>query len=155
MTYRAAIDGLVTASRSVSKILERWPDVTDTEVHNAKVDLQQALSVIEIEASARKQKAPRFDGRVYDPQFDDSRLRSQLRLIFDVMRGGGWKTLPEISHVTGCREASISAQLRHLRKPRFGSYIVDRRYRGDRARGIFEYRLLDPTGQIVPEIVRV
>lgn len=37
--------------------------------------------------------------------------------------------------------ASVSAQLRHLRKPRFGGFVVEKRPRGDRERGLWEYRL--------------
>lgn len=54
------------------------------------------------------------------------------------MKDGSWHTLPEIAAGTGDPEASISARLRDLRKPRFGSYVVDRRRR---SQGLFEYRL--------------
>ena len=37
--------------------------------------------------------------------------------------------------------ASISAQLRHLRKEKFGSYNIEKRPRGDRSNGLWEYRL--------------
>ena len=33
---------------------------------------------------------------------------------------------------------SISAQLRHLRKDRFGSHVIDRKYIGD---GLYKYRM--------------
>jgi hypothetical protein len=57
------------------------------------------------------------------------------------MRDARWRTLEEIAQMTGDPAASISAQLRHLRKPRFGGYTVNRRVRGDRARGLFEYQV--------------
>jgi hypothetical protein len=88
-------------------------------------------------------RPPRFDGVVYDPAFDDDRLRKQLGRVWACMRDGRWRTLAEIEAVTGDPQASISAQLRHLRKPRFGEYTIDKRPRGDRAQGLFEYRLLD------------
>jgi len=52
--------------------------------------------------------------------------------------------LSEIAAAAGDPEASVSAQLRHLRKPRFGSYVVEKRPRGDRSAGLFEYRVSRP-----------
>jgi hypothetical protein len=40
-----------------------------------------------------------------------------------------WLTLHELSRLTGYGEASVSAQLRHLRKPRFGGFAVEKRQR--------------------------
>ncbi len=40
-----------------------------------------------------------------------------------------WLTLHELSLLTGYGEASVSAQLRHLRKPRFGGFAVAKRLR--------------------------
>ena len=57
------------------------------------------------------------------------------------MIDGEWRTLSEIEFITGDPQASISAQLRHLRKERFGGYLVELRSRGDRENGLFEYRL--------------
>lgn len=82
-----------------------------------------------------------FNGPEYDPQYDQSRLEHQLDRIRALMKDGEWRTLKEIAKATGDPEASISAQLRHLRKPRFGRYTVERRARDDRERGLFEYRL--------------
>jgi hypothetical protein len=82
----------------------------------------------------------RFDGAVYDPQFDDARLDKQLGRVWSVVQDGRWRTLREIAQQTHDPEASISAQLRHLRKPRFGGYIIKKRNRGDRVRGLYEYR---------------
>jgi hypothetical protein len=83
--------------------------------------------------------APRFDGVVYDPALDDDRLRRQLGRVWDLMRDGCWRTLFEISDETGDPQTSTSAQLRHLRKPRFGGYTVEKRRRG--VSGTWEYRL--------------
>lgn len=84
----------------------------------------------------------RFAGSDYVPEFDDERLRGQIRRIFDLMRDEKWRTLGEIEESTGDPQASISAQLRHLRKPRFGSHTIELRSRGDRGKGLFEYRLI-------------
>lgn len=58
------------------------------------------------------------------------------------MADGQWRTFAEIHALTGDGEASISAQLRNLRKNRFGAHQVERRSRGDRSRGLWEYRLV-------------
>lgn len=83
-----------------------------------------------------------FSGPAYVREQDQARLSSQLDDIQGLMRDGTWRTLGEISHITGHPAASVSAQLRHLRRPEFGSWTVEKRSRGDRARGLFEYRLL-------------
>jgi hypothetical protein len=90
--------------------------------------------------------APRFDGSGYDPALDGDRLRRQLGRVWNLMRDGHWRTLYEIADTTGDPQTSISAQLRHLRKPRFGGYTVDKRRRTALG-GTYEYRLvLDAEG---------
>ena len=84
----------------------------------------------------------RFNGAVYEPRFDDARLSGQLADIFNLMKDGEWRTLDEIQMQTRAPQPSISAQLRHLRKIRFGSHIVDKRARGDRKDGLWEYKLI-------------
>lgn len=83
----------------------------------------------------------RFNGDVYDPAQDDERLRKQIGRVWDAMRDGKWLTLSEIEVITGDPQASISAQLRHLRKSRFGSHQIEKRHRGERAAGLWEYQL--------------
>lgn len=82
---------------------------------------------------------PVFAGADYDPARDDARLTSQLHRIESVMRDGNWRTLNAIADATGDPPASISAQLRHLRKPQFGARCVERRYVGN---GVYQYRVL-------------
>jgi hypothetical protein len=84
----------------------------------------------------------KFDGPDYVPELDQVRLTGQIKRVFDLMRDGRWRTLTEISVRTGDPEASISAQLRHLRKERFGSHVVEKRRRGEGTMGLFEYRLI-------------
>ena len=86
-------------------------------------------------------KPPRFNGPCYNPAHDNIRLTGQIKRVFDLMRDGRWRTLDEIAQATGDPHASVSAQLRHLRKPRFGSFIVEKRSRGERDRGLWEYKL--------------
>lgn len=85
---------------------------------------------------------PHFNGPEYAPEHDQVRLTNQLERVKALMADGAWRTLSEIEAVTGDPHASISAQLRHLRKPRFGSYFVDKRPRGDRQNGLYEYRVM-------------
>ena len=85
-----------------------------------------------------------FDGPAYDRQFDHTRLTGQILRVYECMKDGNWRTLDEISRRTGDPHASVSAQLRHLRKPKFGSHTVERQTRGDRSAGLWEYRLVLP-----------
>ena len=90
----------------------------------------------------------RFNGSDYDPALDDDRLSKQLGRVYNAMNGGCWRTLREIVTITGDPESSVSAQLRHLRKPRFGSYIINKRRRGEPKQGLFEYQML-PAVEVV------
>lgn len=83
-----------------------------------------------------------FNGPEYKTRTDHTRLSSQHLRIRTLMFDKKWRTLQEISEVTGDPVASISAQLRHLRKKRFGSHTVERRSRGNRDKGLFEYRVI-------------
>ena len=60
-------------------------------------------------------------------------LRKQREVIRDVMLSAGqcatWLTLDELAKLTHYPPASISAQLRHLRKPKNGAYEVVKRCR--------------------------
>jgi hypothetical protein len=80
-----------------------------------------------------------FDGDDYNHERDSERLTGQLLRIFEVVKDSKWRTLKEIAMLTGDPEASISAQLRHLRKPRFGSHEVEKQYVD---RGLYKYRVL-------------
>ena len=83
----------------------------------------------------------RYNGPEYQPDRDNPRLDSQLDRVRGLMLDGQWRTLDEIATATDDPVASISAQLRHLRKERFGSYIVEREHRGG---GLYAYRVLPP-----------
>jgi hypothetical protein len=87
-------------------------------------------------------KEIRFNGEDYVPQHDLARLTGQICRVFDCMADGAWRTLDEIAQATGDPQASVSAQLRHLRKPRFGQHRVEKRARGERSHGLFEYRVI-------------
>jgi hypothetical protein len=85
----------------------------------------------------------RFNGADYTPERDNQRLTNQLFRVWDCMVDGKWRTLGEISKITGDPEASVSAQLRHLRKRRFGEHLIERRYCGN---GLYEYKLTPNDG---------
>lgn len=88
----------------------------------------------------------RFAGADYDHERDHARLGAQLQRIFDVMKDGEWRTLDDIEAATGDPQASISAQLRFLRRPRFGAHTVEKEYVEN---GLYRYRVIlkgSPTG---------
>jgi hypothetical protein len=78
--------------------------------------------------------------------------RRQRDVLCDVMlsarRCATWLTLDELSKLTHYPPASISAQLRHLRKPEYGGHVVEKRpcavgkvLRGEDFGTIWEYHL--------------
>jgi hypothetical protein len=88
-------------------------------------------------------------------KYDARRLRSQREIIRDVMLAAAdcdtWLTLGELRALTRYGEASISAQLRHLRKCENGGYEVAKRHRegaiaarsgaDGRSEYVWEYRM--------------
>jgi hypothetical protein len=94
---------------------------------------------METQLSLDAWKPHRFDGAAYVPKRDDARLSGQIERVYRLMRDGEWRTLDEIARATGDPQASVSAQLRHLRKARFGGHRVDREYDGA---GLHRYRLI-------------
>ena len=82
-------------------------------------------------------------GPAYEEKLDGKRINKQMRTIRDYMLAGGWHTLDHISTMLGYPEGSVSANLRHLRKARFGGYLVDKRR--IKSAGTWEYRVLEPT----------
>lgn len=83
------------------------------------------------------QKTLQFDGPSLTDA-DHERLGKQLARIFEVISDHEWRTPEQLEDATGYRWASISAQLRHLRKPRFGSHVIEREHVGG---GLYRYRL--------------
>ncbi|HWY05319.1 MAG TPA: hypothetical protein VNY24_00560 [Candidatus Acidoferrales bacterium] len=93
-------------------------------------------------------------GPEYQKKFDGRRLNTQMQRVRDLMVQASvrerWLTLGEIRAALEdawlCRfpEASVSAQLRHLKKPAFGAYRLEKRRRAGPGFGLFEYRLLPP-----------
>lgn len=69
-----------------------------------------------------------FNGADYNRRRDNKRLLSQLDRVKMVMADGKWHTLKGISDTTGDPAPSVSAQLRHLRKPKFGGYTINKQH---------------------------
>ena len=89
---------------------------------------------------------PWFDGSTFEPKIDLKRLKSQQADVARAMADGKWHTLAELAGRTGHPEASVSSRLRDLRKPRWGSNIIQRR-RLMSSKGLWEYRLLRPESE--------
>jgi hypothetical protein len=82
---------------------------------------------------------PTFDGATYDAHRDYVRLKGQLLRVFEHMKDGQWRSLASIVLYCGGTEASISARLRDLRKPKFGMHQVERR---NIHGGLWQYRVV-------------
>ena len=80
-----------------------------------------------------------FDGATFDKDRDGKRLTAQIYRVYDAMKDGQWHTLSELAKICGDPEASVSARLRDMRKPRYNSMQIERRYV---RRGLHEYRLV-------------
>ncbi len=83
----------------------------------------------------------KFDGADYLPPRDDPRLTSQIERVKALMLDNRWRSIRQIAIATGDPENSVSAQLRHLRKEKHGSYRVERKHIGN---GLYHYRVLPP-----------
>jgi hypothetical protein len=91
--------------------------------------------------------AETFDGATFDPALDGDRLRSQLARVRRAMADGEWHTLRELGERLADSDASVSARLRDLRKPKFGGWTVERQ-RVPGGNGLHRYRLAPPPGQL-------
>lgn len=90
-----------------------------------------------------------FDGPAYEPKKDFVRLSRQMEDVLLALKSSElkkhWITVSEISRyctrilAENYPEPSISAQIRNLRKVRFGGWDIVGRYRGG-AR-IYEYKI--------------
>jgi len=78
----------------------------------------------------------RYEGPVNGA--DCARLEQQTMRIYTLMADCNWRTLSEIEQITGDPSPSISSQLRHFRKLRFGGHTVNKRRRGNQ----WEYQLI-------------
>ena len=84
-----------------------------------------------------------FDGSDYLPSRDDKRLSRQIDRVYACMKDQKWRSLQQIAQITKSPEASVSAQLRHLKKDKFaaefGKLDVKKNHLGN---GLHEYWLI-------------
>lgn len=84
-------------------------------------------------------RQPIFNGSDIDMNRDAKRLSGQIKDIYDLMKDGQWRTLGAIEAATKHGQASISAQLRNLKKVQFGGHGLEKRHLGN---GLYEYKLV-------------
>ena len=148
-------------------------DGARVETHQAEAEKPGAFDGEERVSDSQRSAGPSSFGTSTDAsttaatassaEEDETQLAAIRELMQRSFARGIWLTLAEIAEVTEFAEASISAQLRHLRKPRHGGHRVEKRRRRphgadaaapkiwDARRGpvIWEYRVLpatDPRG---------
>lgn len=85
--------------------------------------------------------AAEFNGSDYNHDDDYNRLTGQIQRVFALMIDKQWRDLSTIAIKCGDPETSVSAQLRHLRKEKFGGHTVLKRHVGERKNGHYEYQL--------------
>jgi predicted transcriptional regulator len=83
-----------------------------------------------------------FNGADYVHHLDFNRLNTQMGRIFELMKDSQFRTLSEIEALTGYPQASISAQLRNLKKQKFGGHRLYKRRKGNLNIGLYEYQLI-------------
>lgn len=88
------------------------------------------------------------DGDLEGP-VKDARLKRQVERVFDYMCNGRWCTLKQIAEAVNASEASVSARIRDLRKPRFGGWWIEKQM--GKTSGVHLYKLVLGSGD--PELV--
>jgi hypothetical protein len=128
------------------------------EVTPARAEEARGADVHEVQADACEHHDTAMDLSQNALDEDETQLAVIRELMLRACARGVWLSLGEIADATEFAEASISAQLRHLRKPHHGAHCVQKRRRsagrggvvkgtiGDGRRGtvIWEYRVLPP-----------
>ncbi len=96
-------------------------------------------------------------GPTYNQQLDQKRIMSQMnrvrRELEKAAARGEWLTVQQLSARTAAPECSVSAQIRHLRKPQYGNYTITyRRRKGEEHLGTSEYlmRIKHPGQEQLP-----
>ena len=87
----------------------------------------------------QKEITPEFDGDDYVSSRDKPRLTLQIHQVRMYMENNDWLSVKQISNYLNFPEPSVSAQIRNLRKKRFGNRVVERRYQGN---GLYEFKLM-------------
>ena len=84
-------------------------------------------------------------GPSFERAVDETRIMGQMARVKAYLLHQQWCTLADIEAFTGYPQASISAQIRHLRKAKFGGYLVEKRRKSGGFGGTWEYRLMPGT----------
>jgi hypothetical protein len=85
-----------------------------------------------------------FFGAGYIKERDQVRLTGQALRIWECMSDGSWRTLQQISNITGSPESSVSATLRMFRRKTHGAHTIEREYIKN---GLHKYKLI-PNGEL-------
>ena len=84
-----------------------------------------------------------FSGAGVETMADHDRLDFQFKEIKTLMKDGEWRSLQDIAQALKYPTASISAQLRNLRKFGYGSHTVNKKRRaGNMEGGTWLYQLV-------------
>lgn len=104
----------------------------------AKIEEQQSL------LDWLKDRRPEAFGPDYDPYADGWRLGKQALGVFNALRSGEWKTLPEIGETVDGLSSAHSARIRNIRDwlQEKGVGTILRRQREGARRGNIEYRMI-------------
>jgi hypothetical protein len=87
--------------------------------------------------------------------------KTQREILRDVLLSatdcGSWLTLNQLAEMTSYAQASISAQLRHLRKQQYGGWLIDKRrseteetHCATKRERVYEYQLKRAVRPIAP-----
>lgn len=104
----------------------------------AKVEEQQSL------LDWIKVRDTRAFGPDYDPEADGWRFGKQALQVFNALKAGEWKTLPEIGETCDGLSSAHSARIRNIRDwlKEKGLGTIERRQREGARRGNIEYRMV-------------
>jgi hypothetical protein len=104
---------------------------------------QKAREDFERNLEKSKKAQLQFEGHHVEDK-DNIRLKNQLDVVRTVLRkwekGARWLTVDEIHNITEFPHNSISAQIRNLRKERFGKLPIIGRYRSGLR--VYEYKIV-------------
>jgi hypothetical protein len=144
---------------------EREPEGQQAPVHKTEAHQIEAREESACQSEARQGQIAEEGARAVadaieaqsesSGEEDETQLAAIRELMQRAFARGNWLTLGEIAEVTEFAEASISAQLRHLRKPHHGMHRVEKRRRraaqaaeagrirdGRRGPVVWEYRVV-------------
>ncbi len=84
----------------------------------------------------------RFDGSDIEPPDIPPLSTQHLRVRAAALAWHGWFAMEELAHSIDEPAGSTERQVRYLRAERFGSYLVEKRRRGESR--TWEYRVVPP-----------